>query len=82
MSSFYLFLSTELCPADFESAPYLGSCYYLVATPVIIADAKSACREIHTKSRLVSIESNAEHDFLKRFYELLHLQEGMWLIHN
>ncbi len=62
-------LSKELCPTDYVSVAYLGSCYHIVPTEVQIGEAKLGCQEIHTKSRLVSIETNTEHDFLRHYLE-------------
>ncbi len=73
-------LSKGLCPVDFVAAAYLASCYHIVPTGVPISEAKLGCQEIHSKSRLVSIETNTEHDFLKHYLEQLNLQGGKLLI--
>ncbi len=46
---------------------------------VDIGDAKLGCQEIHSQSRLVSVEMNTEHDFLKHYLERLYLEGGMLL---
>ncbi len=73
-------VSTEPCPTGFMPAHYLGSCYHAIVDRMLIGEAQLACPEIHPKARLVSIETNTEHDFLRRFAELLNLQNGALLI--
>ncbi len=69
-------LPKELCPADFVTAPFVGSCYYAYSRYLLIEEAKSACQNIHVDSRLVSIETNTEHDFIRHYLEEMRLQEG------
>ena len=62
------------------SAPYLQSCYYVDENPLLVDEAKSACQNMHVKSRLVSIETNTEHDFLRHYLEKLTLEGGKLFI--
>ncbi len=64
------------CPAGFFSGGHLGSCYRVFPTAVNISTAKAACTSMYSKARLVSIESDAEFDFLRRHYQYLQDNEG------
>ena len=74
---FVLFrLLLDSCPEGFVIGGYLGSCYRVFPTAVDISTAKAACTSMHSKARLVSIESDAEFDFLRRHYQYLYENEG------
>ncbi len=65
--------------AGFITAPCLGSCYHVVLKDMLIDEAKTACRAIHNKSRLVSIETKTEHDFIRHFLEQRSFKNGKFL---
>ena len=66
-----------ICPEGFFYERIIGSCYHYVTTSVDIGTAKTACQSLHRKARLVSIDSDAEFDFLRRYSENLYLSGGM-----
>ncbi len=66
----------DSCPHGWISGGYLGSCYHISQSQANISTAKAACASMYYNARLVSIESDAEFDFLRRHYQYLYDNES------